>query len=1161
MKNLLLIVVFLFVGFFGFGQEDTVGNPGLPNITPPSPTSYELGKYGQVPINNFTGTFSTEIPLYSYLTRGGIIPISLSYRSNGIRVDQLSTVMGLGWSINMGGVITRIVRDLPDEENVQFFPKEEITQLGGYNSPIAYEYFFDACDMNNDTETDLYSYNFMGYTGSFVFDKNGYIVTLNANNLKIIQLHEDDNFGFKVLAPDGTTYYFLDVEYSRQIIPGGVNTPSRTGWWLSKIVYLNGSEIYFNYITDAYSYIMSVNESLKLRVPHGQAICSGSNPNYPNSYEKIESGMMVSSKKLTQISTNNPLDGKIEIDYSIAHPSVNGYNLLTKIRVKNNKDTIIDSINFDYILTNNKRVFLKSATFLDGEKQYVFDYVDEQLFPVRLSKSQDHWGCYNGRNNSTFLPNTTDLQYAPIEFTAREDGSGANKNPFIEYTKKGMLETIHYPTKGYNKIEYEANTYFGEKITMPELTSLNLNTSTELIWGSDYDVEEIINIENTQVARIQGFAEFNDISSDCENETENEQGIITITDNNTGNFLDFKYITIWGEMSIGTSLPVGGSTSNNGVLYNVFLEEGHSYTIKLHPTRGCTSTNLNLSYYEGVPTIEDSNLATGGVRVKRITSYTSDTEVPNVIRYYYSQKENLLQSSGIEGLKPYYFSPSVLQYECGSSTPSSYSYLHYKILNSSSIRQLYTTSGSTTSYQYITKSFGGDNFENGGEENEYYIGYDYPGNSLYNSNILESTPWVNAGWDNGLLKTKIVFKINEGSIKKIKEKTNYYINDDRSFKKVYGYKVVEKYHNFDTSSAIYKCKAEDLEKSYSYYHCVTHHKHIKFQGICIKADADNRLEYLYHPCFGKEENEIVILPHAIDNLDIMEYTSNSYWSYLSQSIEKMYNLNDDNWLETTTNFFYDNAQHLQLTRTETTDSQQNSIASKTYYPQDRTQLTGLSTTAFIALDSLETQHRIATPIQTETYKNGELLATQRSNYKDWGQNATNTGNIFALETIETSKGDKPLEERIIYHHYDEKGNPIDISKADGTHTYYIWGYNASKPIAKIDNFTRDEAITIQGLINNAVTASNADDDTCLDTESCHEKQLRTALNAIRNNTALANAMITTYTYDPLIGITSVTDPKGDTQYYIYDDFNRLLYVKDSEGHVLSENQYHYRVDD
>jgi YD repeat-containing protein len=53
-------------------------------------------------------------------------------------------------------------------------------------------------------------------------------------------------------------------------------------------------------------------------------------------------------------------------------------------------------------------------------------------------------------------------------------------------------------------------------------------------------------------------------------------------------------------------------------------------------------------------------------------------------------------------------------------------------------------------------------------------------------------------------------------------------------------------------------------------------------------------------------------------------------------------------------------------------------------------------------------------------------------------------------------------------------------------------------------------------------------------------------------------MITTYTYKPLVGVTSSTDPRGYTITYNYDTFGRLINVKDADGNLMSENEYHYR---
>jgi YD repeat-containing protein len=55
-----------------------------------------------------------------------------------------------------------------------------------------------------------------------------------------------------------------------------------------------------------------------------------------------------------------------------------------------------------------------------------------------------------------------------------------------------------------------------------------------------------------------------------------------------------------------------------------------------------------------------------------------------------------------------------------------------------------------------------------------------------------------------------------------------------------------------------------------------------------------------------------------------------------------------------------------------------------------------------------------------------------------------------------------------------------------------------------------------------------------------------------------NAMISTYTWDPLMGITTITDPKGYTTYYSYDEFLRLKQVKDADDKALSRMHYHYK---
>ena len=113
----IVLIIFLTGNQYIIAQEDQQTKAELPDIPPPSPTAYELGKYGQIPVGLFTGTPSYDMPLYTFKTKNLSVPISVSYNSNGIKVDQVETNVGLGWSLNCGGVITRIVRGLPDEKS------------------------------------------------------------------------------------------------------------------------------------------------------------------------------------------------------------------------------------------------------------------------------------------------------------------------------------------------------------------------------------------------------------------------------------------------------------------------------------------------------------------------------------------------------------------------------------------------------------------------------------------------------------------------------------------------------------------------------------------------------------------------------------------------------------------------------------------------------------------------------------------------------------------------------------------------------------------------------------------------------------------------------------------------------------------------------------
>jgi YD repeat-containing protein len=52
--------------------------------------------------------------------------------------------------------------------------------------------------------------------------------------------------------------------------------------------------------------------------------------------------------------------------------------------------------------------------------------------------------------------------------------------------------------------------------------------------------------------------------------------------------------------------------------------------------------------------------------------------------------------------------------------------------------------------------------------------------------------------------------------------------------------------------------------------------------------------------------------------------------------------------------------------------------------------------------------------------------------------------------------------------------------------------------------------------------------------------------------------MTTYTYDPSIGLTSMTDPNDLTSYFEYDELGRLVVVRDSDRNIIKHYKYHYQ---
>lgn len=120
---------------------------------------------------------------------------------------------------------------------------------------------------------------------------------------------------------------------------------------------------------------------------------------------------------------------------------------------------------------------------------------------------------------------------------------------------------------------------------------------------------------------------------------------------------------------------------------------------------------------------------------------------------------------------------------------------------------------------------------------------------------------------------------------------------------------------------------------------------------------------------------------------------------------------------------------------------------------------------------------------------------------------------------------------------------------DGTPVTLVYGYLGTQIIAKIVNLDANVFYsgTYQYIMNNLDKYSTQYD------AGYSETNLKTTLNSLR--TTFPNAMVTTYTYVPMTGLSSITDENGNTTTYEYDSFNRLARIKDYLGNILKEYQY------
>lgn len=240
------------------------GETIMESTLPPSPEAAAKVRYVDVPFSYNQGLAEYEVPFSTLRGRELSIPVSLRYRSGGIKLDETAGVAGLGWTLEVGGCITRTVMDMPDEFSDIYMEHqlpfgelldslEQNYNSNDVNSP-AHTYLSRLIWHQIDAQLDRYNYNVCGLCGSFVITDDGTVVQLSGEGVEIDYQTDDSGAPgtFTIVGPEGTVYELSAKEIGEH--DGSIGQPpivpvshadkweATTAWYLTRIVSRSGLE-------------------------------------------------------------------------------------------------------------------------------------------------------------------------------------------------------------------------------------------------------------------------------------------------------------------------------------------------------------------------------------------------------------------------------------------------------------------------------------------------------------------------------------------------------------------------------------------------------------------------------------------------------------------------------------------------------------------------------------------------------------------------------------------------------------------------------------------------------------------------------------------------------------------------------------------------------
>lgn len=548
------------------GQDDhdiqTIDNEYYKQV---NPEAWRFHQYSFSQVNHNNGKANIEVPIYQINAGRISVPIKLVYNTQGIKVENTSSVVGTGWDLIAGGRITRRIMggmmDLQEFDQINNSVGQSSDNEGnideididlarvenrGYqkrNNNVEF-----SSDDNIDQAPDMFSCSAPGLYAEFFYSSAGNVNVLNSRNIivdetivedmpfkfyinnTLINQPHDEYVSFCLMNEEGLRYTFSKYEVGSTSSSNWTVTDNIGSWVLSEIYDpLSGENVSFEY--EEVSLVLNYSQDNVVNKNTSGCGC--------NSSKSLSTTSTTSKvKRVSKISWNNGylkfnyesnrLDCKY--DYDLALRTIKLYGSDHKLK----KDLCLKQSYFESIGGTDyryKRLKLdKIEEYSIGNQDtlvHEFAYYTGNL-PHRASKEQDLWGYYNDNNATSLLPklyfypemapafskNIVSNCFFPERLLKSSNKyyiiDGANRAVNSAALKIGMLKEIKLPTGGLKTLEYEPNII---AFDLDELKGGGLRVSKEKLVDEESSYEKIYEYASGKALALPQMAHMCDANS------------------------------------------------------------------------------------------------------------------------------------------------------------------------------------------------------------------------------------------------------------------------------------------------------------------------------------------------------------------------------------------------------------------------------------------------------------------------------------------------------------------------------------------------------------------------------------------------------------------------------------------------------------------------